>query len=210
MIYTAVAGNNAELIEKVVDLYVKDGQTVADVTYGKGAFWTKTDTSLFKLLATDIKTTCPTCDFRRLKYKDGTIDHVVLDPPYMHNAGTPMHEKRYQNAGTTKGMYHVDIMKLYRQGIAEAMRVLKQNGKLWVKCQDEIESGYQRWSHIEIYDYATRLGFFGKDLFVMLRTNNPVIQQKRQLHARKNHSYLWIFEVPDSKQRKGIARYVLQ
>ena len=32
-------------------------------------------------------------------------------------------------------------MRLYEEGMAEGNRVLKQNGLLLVKCQDEIESG---------------------------------------------------------------------
>lgn len=55
---------------------------------------------------------------------------------------------------------------LYRGGLREARRVLRPNGQVWVKCQDEIESGRQCWSHIEIRAIARKLGFKAKDLFI--------------------------------------------
>ena len=44
--------------------------------------------------------------------------------------------------------------------------MLRPNGQVWVKCQDEIESGRQCWSHIEIRAIARKLGFKAKDLFI--------------------------------------------
>ena len=39
---TAIRGTNDELIKQVAVIYVDDGDTIADVTYGKGVFWKKT------------------------------------------------------------------------------------------------------------------------------------------------------------------------
>ncbi len=194
-LYTAHLGNNADLIRAVSDFYVASGQQVADVTYGKGAFWRKTDTTRFSLHVSDI-VTCPDAlhDFRDLPYKTGSIDHVIFDPPYMHNAGRPMVEERYGNA-TTKGMYHDDILVLYAQGMKEARRVLRRDGLLWVKCKDEIESSRQRMSVVEIHDIAVRiLQMTVKDLFILVPSSIPPVQHKKQYHARKSHSYLWLFK----------------
>ena len=195
-IYTAHTSNNAGLIKAVSDFYIQDGHKVADVTYGKGAFWKKTDTSRFSLVASDIKT-CPDApyDFRNLPHKTGSFEHVVFDPPYMHNAGKPMVDARYQNAATTKGMYHDDILILYAQGMREGRRILKRDGLLWVKCKDEIESSQQRISVVEIHDLAVRiLRMAVKDLFILVPSSVPPIQHKKQQHARKNQSYLWLFK----------------
>ena len=38
-------------------------------------------------------------------------------------------------------------------------------------------------------------GWHCKDLFVVVRTNRPVVSRiKKQVHARKNHSYFLVFE----------------
>jgi len=195
-LYTAHAGTNANLIKAVSDFYVSDGHEVADVTYGKGAFWKKTNMTRFSLTASDL-ITCPDAayDFRSLPYKNGRFDHVVFDPPYMHNAGKPLVEALYQNAATTKGMYHDDILFLYNQGMREGRRILKRDGLLWVKCKDEIESSQQRTSIVEIHDIAVRLlRMTVKDLFILVPSSTPPIQHKKQQHARKNHSYLWLFK----------------
>lgn len=189
-IYSCTWGKNADLIAQVCKLYAASGMSIADVTWGKGAFWKSVDTSQYDFYPTDLK---DGIDFRALPYADSSFDIVVLDPPYAHNPGTMFVEATYNNGATTRGMYHSDIQKLYTDGMIEARRVLKDAGLLWVKCQDEIESGRQCYSHIEIYLTASQMGFYAKDLFVLMQDTYPTIQSKKQQHARKNHSYLWIF-----------------
>ena len=119
---------------------------------------------------------------------------MIFDPPYMHGSGLPGVERCYRNGETTKGAGHAAIMRLYEKGMAEATRILKAGGLLLVKCQDEIESGRQHRSHIEIYDIARRSGMVDQDLFVLTRRHAPPVQGRGcQQHARKNHSYLWVF-----------------
>ena len=138
-IETAYQGTNAHLIAHAARLYIADGATVADVTFGKGVFWKRTETSRFTLLASDMQT-CPDApyDFRQLPYADGTIDVVVCDPPYMHNAGVHVYDHQYQIGPTTAGLSHDEVMRLYQDGMREARRVLKPSGgQLWVKCKIE-------------------------------------------------------------------------
>jgi hypothetical protein len=210
-LYTLVEGINSDLFKIVSDFYIKDNEIVADVTYGRGVFWKNVDMERISLLKTDLITVQPPIDFRNLPYGDCTIDHVVFDPPYMHTPGKPIVDERYQNSATTAKMYHADIMsELYGKGIGEGYRVLKEDGYIFVKCQDEIESGFQRWSHIEIYNIAINMGFYGKDLFILKPPSTPGIQNKNQKHARKNHSYLWVFQkLNNSKYEKLKTRGIL-
>jgi ubiquinone/menaquinone biosynthesis C-methylase UbiE len=85
--------------------------------------------------------------------------------------------------------------------MTEAYRVLKPGGLLWVKCQDEIESGRQRWTHMELQARAVALGFVDRDMALLIQKAAP-LQFKRQLHLRKNHSYLLILEKPLSTWKK--------
>jgi hypothetical protein len=194
-IYTSYTCNNYTLIANAAALFFQDGWTIADVTYGKGVFWRSVDVSKYIFHPSDIMT-CPDTayDFKHLPYEDASHDVVVFDPPYAHNPGRMIVNDNYQNAETTKGFYHKDIMQLYYDGMKEAYRVLKVDGLLLVKCKDEIESSLQKMSHIEIYNYAVNvLEMIAEDLFILTQKNAPVIQFKKQQHARKNHSYLWIF-----------------
>jgi hypothetical protein len=80
--------------------------------------------------------------------------------------------------------------------MVEAVRVLKPGGRLFVKCKDEVESGVQRWSHVELHHIATaELSLYPRDLFVLVPSSrSPSARWPSQRHARKNHSFLWVFE----------------
>ncbi|MEN6547901.1 MAG: site-specific DNA-methyltransferase, partial [Armatimonadia bacterium] len=174
-IYTAYACNNDELIAQVARLYLRDGDRIADVSYGKGVFWRQVNLSRFDFHPSDI-CTCPDAphDFRGLPYEDGSFDVLVLDPPYSHDPGRGMiTNSSYRNFETTGHLNHEGIVRLYAEGMREAKRVLRPEGLLWVKCQDEIESGKQRMTHIEIHDHALQLGMTVEDLFVMVRPTPP-------------------------------------
>jgi tRNA G10 N-methylase Trm11 len=186
IVLTATIGDNGDLFLNILSLYVPEGSVVADVTFGKGVFWKNVDTSKYVLKASDLM---DGIDFRSLPYEDGSIDALVLDPPYMHD-GKSVHKSlqtSYQNHTVQGG--HASVMRLYAGGIIEAARVLRKNGILIVKCQDEIESGKQRWSHVELIHLLEMFGFEVIDLFVLLQDHDPILQHKGQQHARKNHSF---------------------
>ena len=136
-----------------------------------------------------------------LPYEDHSLDCVVIDPPYMHSPGGTAHsssshrafERHYRNNGTgnqTGAKYHEAVLELYQQAGLEAYRVLRDRGVCIVKCQDEVCSNRQRFTHVEIMRDYEQMGFTSEDLFVVVRQNRPgVSRTKRQVHARKNHSY---------------------
>jgi hypothetical protein len=80
VVVSAHVGGNADVFPLVLRLHVPPGSTVADVTYGKGVLWRKVDPAAYRLLATDLRSGT---DCRRLPYASGSLDCVVLDPPYM-------------------------------------------------------------------------------------------------------------------------------
>jgi hypothetical protein len=193
-VLTCCQGTNADLIASVARLYLKQGARIADLTYGRGVFWQKVDLSSYNFCKSD-KLTCPSTpyDFGNLPYDSESFDVVVFDPPYAHHAGNMRVESCYQNATTTYQHNHRDIIEGYRRGMKEAVRILKPSGTLWTKCQDEIEAGKQRRSSIEIFQIAQELGLLDQDLFVLMQETSPAIRHRDQHHARKNHSYLWVF-----------------
>lgn len=215
--HTAHVAQNADVFPQVLALHVADGARIADVTFGKGAFWKKIPRSRYELLATDLKTGV---DCRTLPYDDDSLDCVVLDPPYMEGlfrrtgsqlAGGTSHaafRDHYSNGKRTAAgpKYHDAVLDLYFRAGDEARRVLKPRGVLIVKCQDEVSANQQRLTHVEIINRYEANGFYTKDLFVVVRQNRPAVSRlKKQAHARKNHSYFLVFvKVPPGKKRESM------
>lgn len=211
LVMSASTGGNAEIFPEILKLHVSEGSTIADITWGKGVFWQNVPINKYKLLATDISTGV---DCRQLPYQDKSIDCVVLDPPYMegfyrketsHKAGSGTHSAfsdaysngdevndDTDNVGTKK--WHAAVTDMYFKAGGESYRVLKKNGVLIVKCQDEVSAGKQWLTHVEIINEYEKIGYYTKDLFIVVRTNKPSVSRlKKQVHARKNHSYFLVF-----------------
>ncbi|MDX2161918.1 MAG: DNA methyltransferase [bacterium] len=90
--------------------------------------------------------------------------------------------------------WHAAVLDLYVKAGIEAYRVLKAKGIMIVKCQDEVSANKQWLTHVEIINEYAKMGFYAKDLFVLMRTNKPGVSRvKAQRHARKNHSYFLVF-----------------
>lgn len=208
LVHSAHTGTNDELFPQILGLYVAPGSSVADVTYGRGVFWKAVPKERYRLLATDLATGV---DCRELPYEDGSIDCVVLDPPYMHTPGGTAHvghqnyENYYKNNGSTNGhvlKYHEAVLQLYFDAGQEAKRVLKPGGIFIVKCQDEVCANEQRLTHVELINEFSAQGFVCEDLFVIVRRNKPGVSRVvRQVHARKNHSYFLVFRGVNGRGR---------
>jgi hypothetical protein len=213
VILSAHISGNADVFLQLLRLHVPEGSIVADVTWGKGVFWRKVPIGIYDVRATDISMGV---DCRELPYSDGQIDCVVLDPPYMEGfyrsdanqkagGGSYAAFREHYSNGDEKphsAKWHDAVVKLYSEAGREAFRVLKRNGILIVKCQDEVSANRQHLTHVEIINDYESLGFYTKDLFVVVRPNKPAIPRlKKQVHARKNHSYFLVF-VKDEKRRE--------
>jgi len=219
LVFSAHVADNADVFPLILSLYVPKHSRVADITYGLGTFWKKVPLADYELLASDIEPkdtgmlpfvkVKAGVDCRCLPYEDSSLDSVVFDPPYMeglyrgakdHLAGSGTHSAfryAYSNGSvTSKGpKWHEAVVDMYGRTGLEAYRVLREGGVFIVKCQDEVSANKQRLTHVEIITAYESIGFYTKDLFVIVRRNNPGVSRlKRQVHARKNHSYFLVFE----------------
>jgi len=215
LVLSAYVGTNADVFPYVLSLHVPEGSVVADVTYGKGVFWKSIPKDKYIVRSSDIS---EGIDCRDLPYQTDSIDCVVLDPPYMEGffrkqnnqkAGSGTHKafrEHYSNGNEdVKGpKWHAAVLELYCSAAREAHRVLREGGVFIVKCQDEVSANRQNLTHVEIINEYEQMGFYTKDLFVVVRSNRPGVSRlKKQVHARKNHSYFLVFtKIPRGKTRE--------
>lgn len=222
VVFSSHQSGNADVFPQILKLHVPEGSKIADVTFGKGVFWRNVDLTKYELLATDLATGV---DCRALPYEDGSLDAVVLDPPYMegllrankeHVAGAGTHNafRDYYSSGGEKTpvgvdgkpapKWHAAVTDLYFRAGREAWRVLRDDGIFIVKCQDEVSANKQWLTHVEIINEYAEYGFYAKDLFVVTRVNRAGMSRViKQVHARKNHSYFLVFIKPKPKGRRG-------
>jgi len=213
---TYVEGNKV-VFPKILNLHVDDGAKIADVTWGKGVFWKHVNLDNYEVYGSDLdpekSPSGHPVDCRNLPYEDNSLDVVVLDPPYaegyyrrkkdMLAGGAGSHEqfkKSYSNGevlDTNGSKYHQAVLELYFKAGMEAHRVLKEDGTLIIKTQDEVSANTQELTHIQITNfYEGELDFYTKDLFITVRSNKPAVSgMNKQVHARKNHSYFLIYEM---------------
>jgi hypothetical protein len=207
VVHSSHVGENAPLFAQILRLFVPVGSVVADVTWGKGAFWRDVAPGTYKVLGTDLQTGV---DCRDLPYEDASLDALVLDPPYMEGlfrqttvemAGGGSHSafrERYSDSQATDHVegapkYHAAVLDLYLKAGLEAKRTLRNYGIFIVKCQDEVSANRQNLTHVELIN-AWADDFYCKDLYVVTRTNRPgIVRLVKQEHARKNHSYFLVF-----------------
>lgn len=201
-IYSAYVSRNSPVFRRILELYVPAGARVADVTYGRGTFWKEVPHGKYELLASDIQTGV---DCRDLPYANESIDALVLDPPYMEGMFREAHQQPLQHGDfrarysqslsddSPGPKYHQRVLALYESALVEALRVLKPRGIAIVKCQDEVSNHRQWFTHVEILLAMQEGGFRMEDLFVVVRPDRPSVGRiKKQVHARKRHSYFLV------------------
>ena len=221
LILSAHVARNSEVFPKILDLHVDEGSTIADVTYGKGVFWKNTDLNGHEVYASDLdpekSPSGHPVDCRNLPYEDGSLDVMVLDPPYaegffrrnedMLAGGDGSHEQFRENYSngevldTNGSKYHQAVLDLYCEAGLEAHRVLGEDGTLIVKTQDEVSANTQELTHVQITNfYEGELDLYTKDLFVVVRSSKPAVSgMQKQVHARKNHSYFLVYEMDENE-----------
>jgi hypothetical protein len=197
----SISYNQSEIIKNILDLHT-NGKIDLDPTYSKGNFYKskiipqpKYKSDLYPQ-AEDIKK----CDAAKLWLGDKSIQSIIFDPPFI--AG---HTKE-KPTGIIGERFHgfrymPDLWKWYDECLKDFYRVLDFNGVLIFKCQDTVSSGKQWLSHVHIINVAETLGFYTKDLFVLVAKNRIVgHNHSNQKHARKFHSYFLVFKKLKSKQ----------
>ena len=187
----SISFSQEEILQNIVALHT--GPIQVDVTFGSGCFYKK---GLPRpALCFDLAPRTPgvvAADVRRLPLQHGCLRSVMFDPPFLIQTGPGA--KLKERFGCQVGNMQ-DLWNFYFLAMREIHRVLTPGGWLVFKCQDGVLSGVNNFTHAEIYAMGKSLGFTPKDLFILLANHRMTDPTHRvQKHARKYHSYFWVFK----------------
>lgn len=191
-VLSAIRGTNADLMHEVARLWLRADDYVVDVTFGKGRMWRRLPglPTIAHDLATD------GVDLRALPHADASADVIILDPPYR-----PTHSSKGFSAkiaadfglGTSAVNSMADVLSLYRDGAAEAYRVLRKGGRILVKCQDMAYNHRLHFVTTDVANILRSVGFGIADQFILVNeARMPSSKWVTQERARRAHSVLWV------------------
>jgi len=183
------------IIKNILKLHCPAGIHL-DPTYSKGVFYRNSGIKppvhkfdLYPQIEGVLK-----ADAKALPFLTASIKSIMFDPPFL--AGNTTKKPKGKMLQRFNGFPYIkDLWSWYDQAFAEFHRILIDKGVLIVKCQDTISGGKQYFSHIHVINELEKLGFYTKDLFVLLAKSRMIgHNHANQKHARKFHSYFIVFE----------------
>ena len=193
-VQSVLRGTNGVLLAAVAQLgYLgKPDDTVLDLTYGNGFWWTRYRPE-FLIIGVG--------DFRDRPEVDGSVPVVCFDPPYISTGSRDKStvESFYKRYGLGEVQGWRAVRAVIDDGLAECARVLAPGGHLLVKCMDYVEGGHKVWNTFHVVDQAKELGLRLVDRFIHLNGGGPQPltnldgSPREWQHAKEVSSMLLIF-----------------
>jgi len=207
---TSISSCDDEIISSIINLHFNGQPIELDPTYSTGRFY-KSGVIEQPKLKFDLHPQSKSvrkANAENLPLEDESVKHIMFDPPFLATTGPSLKIDNDKNKINKRfGVYPNEkaLHNFYINALKELYRVCDLKGKLIFKCQDKVSSGTQYFSHVFVCNEAEKIGWYAKDLFI-LRAKNRIVanwQAKNQQHARKFHSYYWVFE-----KRNKTVKYI--
>ncbi len=197
---TSISYDQTEILKNILELYIKEDHFHLDPTFSKGNFYRAIPKPELQFDLFPQHSDVAVSDYCHLPISDNTIRNVIFDPPFVIGKPNISINKKGCNIvcnrfGSFKNKQ--ELLNSYNDALLEFKRILQPGGYLIFKCQDQVSSGKQHLIHCDIYTMALKYSYEPIDIFVLLAKNrmwSSMAKWPRQLHARKYHSYFWVFK----------------
>jgi len=195
-IISTISFDEQEIIKDILYLHADGNQIELDPTFSIGNFYNK-GIPIPKYIFDKYPQSSNVVEAssEALPIDDNNINVIMFDPPFLIGGSNPQESedgsciigKRFtvfKDLGALYDMYSLSIEEFYR--------ILRKNGILIFKCQDTVLSAKNHFIHCWIMAEAKKTGFYPLDLFILM-AQNRITDGRVQQHARKFHSYFWVF-----------------
>lgn len=213
----SVSNNQFEIINNILKLHNGNNPIECDITYSTGGFYGKHGDILIEEpkykfdiapMNNDIIQINP---WGKIPLTDESISSLMFDPPFVISPrNSPSIVKDNDNKRSCvmikrfSSYYpYGELLDSYLHFFKEAKRLLKNDGIFIVKTQPCVTARKELNSHHYLWFIGESLGFDLIDEFVLI-TNRRLISGKikSQEHARKFHSYFYVFKKSQKQKPK--------
>jgi hypothetical protein len=189
----SISDNEDEIILGIMQLHNNDEPFDVDASYSIGGFY-RSGRVPVPALKFDIDPQVEgvqQADVKELPLQNTSVKSIIFDPPFMFNP-----HGNIRPAGQRYTMFPTwdDLERTYKDALWEFRRILVPKGIVAWKCHDYTDST-TTMTHCLLYNWANDAEFYTKDLFIRYRNNGAAYKiHQIQRHARKFHSYWYVFE----------------
>lgn len=205
-VISSISYDQSEIINNILLLHTNNHVIDCDPTYSKGNFYKngKIKEPKYKFDINPQTEDTIKADARSLPLDDNSVNCIMFDPPFLATTGKSITANDNNNFINKRfGVFpnEKELHQFYIDSMKEFYRILKDDGILIFKCQDKISSSKQYLSHVFIINEAIKIGYYPKDMFILLAKTRIVAdwQVKNQKNARKFHSYFLVFQKCNKK-----------
>ena len=195
-IIKSISYDQSEILAWVSILYLDGDGFDMDPTYGYGGFYKSIiPKPRFVFDNRTLDGVSAVSDCTRLPLRDKAVHSIVFDPPFIIRGNRT--ESTRGKMANRFGCFHDrgEREVFYLMSLMEFYRVLDKGGILIFKCQDEVDSHINVFTHVYVHEAALSVGYTPEDLFILTRKSTiGRYNIKHQEHARKFHSYFWVFK----------------
>lgn len=207
-VISSINFDEQELIRDILFLHAKGNYIDCDPTFSVGNFYKDgLPKPKYKFDKTPQVKGVEAGTSDNIPLDNESVNTIMFDPPFViggldHDGikeGSNIISRRFTNFQTFD-----ELKQMYSGSLTEFYRILKKDGIVIFKCQDCVASAKQHFSHCWVMNEAVKIGFYPKDLFILF-AKNRLTDGRKQQHARKYHSYYWVFEKTKCKVDYSLA-----
>ena len=192
MKYLSIFNSDNDIICAIDDIHLKGKWIDLDCTYSKGNFYKDKQPRIMSDLVPQNNQVIES-DSRDLGFiENDSLYSVIFDPPFLFRNRASKNKDKISKRFSYFNSYD-ELIDMYKKSMDCIYRKLKRGGYLLFKCQ-HITDGKFYCTHVDIINYAIKIGYVLKDIGIKTAHNKLQKDAKQQNCFAKTHCYWLIFK----------------